>query len=177
MNSKFQQTPAFVQKNIADKDIPIEFFNVFEKKYLKLGLAFFVAIISIIGNYYAIKQQIYHMRIDMLGNDLMISFYAIGITFLLDTMIIIFHLMNMKTLAIFSTFSAIVISLYANIMLAIQTPNGEKTFSLYLLMLDTNTLLTLVIGFCMAVLPVTTIVYLMNALTEQIKNERIFKIL
>lgn len=166
------QNPPFIQKNIADSDINIDFFNIFDKKYFKLGLAAFSALISIVGNYYAIKQQIYHMRIDMIGNDFMINIYAIGITFLLDTMIIVFHLMNIKTLANFSTFSALAISLYANIMLAIQNPQGDKISSILTLLLDPNSLLTLTVGFCMAVLPVITIVYLMNALMEQIKNER-----
>ena len=173
-NNNFHQSTPFIQKNLADKDISIDFFNIFEKKYLKLSLAFFSAIVSIIGNFYAIKQQIYHMRIDMIGNDIMISMYAIGITFLLDTMIIVFHLMKMKHLAMFSTFSALAISIYANIMLAIQTSNGDKMATIYLLFMDPNILLTIVVGFCMAVLPVVTIVYLMNALMEQIENERKF---
>ena len=171
MNNNFESIP-FIQKNLADKDISINFFNIFEKKYLKLGLAFFSAIVSIIGNFYAIKQQIYHMRIDMLGNDLMISMYAIGITFLLDTMIIMFHLMRMKHLAMFSTFSALAISIYANIMLAIQTTNGDKITTIHLIFMDPSILMTVIVGFCMAVLPVITIVYLMNALIEQIDNER-----
>jgi len=177
MKSNFESVPPFIQKNVSSKDVSLEFFDVFEKKFLKLGLAIFIAIISIVGNYYAIKQQIYNMRIDMLGNEIMISIYAIGITFLLDSMIIVFHLMRMKALAMFSTFSALAISLYANIMLIIQTPYGEKTTSIYMILLNTNSLLQLIVGFCMAVLPVATIVYLMNALSEQIENERKFKIL
>ena len=171
MNNNYQ-SPPFVQKNVNNNDINVDFFNIFDKKYFKLGLAVFSALISIVGNYYAIKQQIYHMRIDMIGNDFMIGIYAIGITFLLDTMIIVFHLMNIKTLANFSTFSALAISLYANIMLAIQNPSGERMSSILMLLLDPNTLMTLTVGFCIAVLPVITIVYLMNALMEQIKNER-----
>ena len=176
MNNNYE-APPFVQRNISNADLSLDFFNIFEKKYLKLGLAFFSAMVSIIGNFYAIKQQIHHMRLDMLGNDLMISMYAIGITFLLDTMIIVFHLMKMKNLASFSTFSALAISIYANIMLAIQTPGGDKITTLYLLFADPSVLLTIVIGFCMAILPVLTIVYLMNALTEQIDNERKFNII
>ena len=171
MNNNFESVP-FIQKNLASKDISIDFFNIFEKKYLKLGLAFFSAMVSIIGNFYAIKQQIYHMRIDMLGNDIVISLYAIGITFLLDTMIIMFHLMKMKHLAMFSTFSALAISIYANIMLAIQTTHGDKITTMHLLFMDPSVLLTVLVGFCMAVLPVITIVYLMNALMAQIENER-----
>ena len=171
MNNNFESVP-FIQKNLASKDISIDFFNIFEKKYLKLGLAFFSAMVSIIGNFYAIKQQIYHMRIDMLGNDIVISLYAIGITFLLDTMIIMFHLMKMKHLAMFSTFSALAISIYANIMLAIQTTHGDKITTMHLLFMDPSVLLTVLVGFCMAVLPVITIVYLMNALMTQIENER-----
>ena len=82
--------------------------------------------------------------------------------------------MKMKHLAMFSTFSALAISIYANIMLAIQTSNGDKMATIYLLFMDPNILLTIVVGFCMAVLPVVTIVYLMNALMEQIENERKF---
>lgn len=171
MNNNYQ-SPPFVQRNANNSDISVEFFNIFDKKYFKLGLAMFSALISIVGNYYAIKQQIYHMRLDMLGNDIMISVYAIGITFLLDTMIIVFHLMNIKTLANFSTFSALAISLYANIMLALQNPQGDKMSSILMLLLEPSSLLTLTVGFCMAVLPVITIVYLMNALMSQIEIER-----
>jgi hypothetical protein len=173
MNNNYQ-APPFIQRDISNKDISIDFFNIFDKKYLKLGLAFFSAMVSIIGNFYAIKQQIYHMRLDMLGNDFMISMYAIGITFMLDTMIIIFHLMKMKSLANFSTFSALSISIYANIMLAIQIPGGDKITTMLMILNDPSILITVVIGFCMAVLPVLTIVYLMSALTEQIENERKF---
>ena len=171
MNNNYQ-SPPFIQKNVNNNDINVDFFNIFDKKYFKLGLAMFSALISIVGNYYAIKQQIYHMRLDMIGNDFMIGIYAIGITFLLDTMIIVFHLMNIKTLANFSTFSALAISLYANIMLAIQNPSGERMSSILMLLLDPNTLMTLTVGFCIAVLPVITIVYLMNALMSQIEMER-----
>ena len=171
MNNNYQ-SPPFIQKNINNNDISVDFFNIFDKKYFKLFLAMFSAIISIVGNYYAIKQQIYHMRMDMVGNEIMISIYAIGITFLLDTMIIVFHLMNIKTLANFSTFSALAISIYANIMLAIQTPSGERMGSILMLLLDPNSLMTLTVGFCIAVLPVITIVYLMNALMRQIEIEK-----
>lgn len=171
MNNNYQ-SPPFVQRNVSNADINVDFFNIFDKKYFKLGLAMFSALISIVGNYYAIKQQIYHMRIDMIGNDFMIGLYAIGITFLLDTMIIVFHLMNIKTLANFSTFSALAISIYANIMLALQNSAGEKMSSILTLLLDPNSLLTITVGFCIAVLPVITIVYLMNALTSQIETER-----
>jgi hypothetical protein len=62
-------------------------------------------------------------------------------------------------------------------MLAIQAPGGDKITTMYLLFADPSILLTVVIGFCMAILPVLTIVHLMNALTEQIDNERKFNIM
>ena len=109
----------WIQKNSINSQIieksSIDFFNSFESKELKFGLAIASATIGVISNYHAVKYQIEHSRFDMVGSQYS-DLYAIGFTGFLDLMIILSYLMKDKKLINISVISALINSLYANLL-------------------------------------------------------------
>jgi hypothetical protein len=148
-----------------------QFFEFFESKKLKLIIAILAGIIGVISNYYAIQSLILHLRIDMIGEN-MVGIYAIGLTGFLDLAIILFTLMNVAPLSWFSTIIAFIISLYANTTMMLQSAGGSSFSSLIFMLKDPNTLLQFSVGICMAILPLVILKYLVNEAVKQRKREK-----
>jgi hypothetical protein len=153
-----------------------EFFRFFERKRLKLFLAFASGLVGTLGNYHAVAYQLGKTRIDMEGS-ILVNLYAFGLTAMLEIAVVIFVLMNIRNLAIGSTVSAIMISLYANVSLL---HDGLAVSELHtMLFARAHYAMSMVIGILIAVLPILILNYLMhlvmaqyNLELERKKNER-----
>lgn len=165
----------WIQKNTINSGMiqnsEIDFFDSFESKKLKLGLAVSSATIGVISNYHAVKYQIEHSRFDMVGSNYS-NFYAIGFTGFLDLMIILSYLMKDKKLINISVISSLIISIYANLMLHLQTAGGSSFKKLFLEFLDPNVLFSFIVSLTMAILPILIVKHCMKALMIQIKQEK-----
>ena len=165
----------WIQKNSINSQIieksSIDFFNSFEIKELKFGLAIASATIGVISNYHAVKYQIEHSRFDMVGSQYS-DLYAIGFTGFLDLMIILSYLMKDKKLINISVISSLIISIYANLMLHLQTAGGSSFKKLFNEFFDPNTLFSFIVSLTMAILPILIVKHCMKALMIQIKEEK-----
>ena len=124
--------------------------------------------VGVWGNYYAIRYQLDLTRFDMVGSDLAKESYATGLSFLLDFMIVIFHLMRIEILMWITTSFTVVIALYANISMIVQGQNLSSTIKN---MSDTSTGGGVMIAIMIALLPVITLVYLMTLTLKQYDME------
>ena len=145
-----------------------EFFKFFERKRLKLFLAFASGLVGTLGNFYAVRHQIEKTRLDMSGSDL-IDLYAFGLTALLEIAIVVFHLMRIKNLVIGSTISAITISVYANVSLL---HDGLAVSQLQTMAFARgHYAMSMVVGVLMAGLPILILTYLMHLVMSQYDKE------
>jgi hypothetical protein len=165
----------WVQKNSINSQIievsSRDFFNSFESKQLKFGLAIASGTIGVISNYHAVKYQIEHSRFDMVGSNYS-DIYAIGFTGFLDLMIILSYLMKDKKLINISVISSLIISIYANLMLHLQTAGGSTFKKLFLDFLDPNVLFSFIVSITMAILPILIVKHCMKALMAQLAEEK-----
>lgn len=145
-----------------------DFFKFFKRKTPKLILSAMAGMVGVWGNYYAIRYQLDLTRFDMVGSDLAKEFYAVGLSFLLDFMIVIFHLMRIEILMWITTSFTVVIALYANISMIVQGQNLSSTIKN---MSDTSTGGGVMIAIMIALLPVITLVYLMTLTLKQYDME------
>ena len=154
----------FMEKNYNNTKTTLiteeQFFDFFLSKKLKLTVAFFAGFIGVIGNYYAVKMQIMHMRGDMIGESLS-TIYALGFTGMLDLAIILFSLMNVPLLAWLSTIASFIIALYSNITMMLQTAGGTSFSKFIKTLNDPNAFLQFSFGITIAILPVFILKYLM----------------
>lgn len=164
----------WVQKNTINSGTErtaIDFFNSFESKELKFGLAIASGTIGVISNYHAVKYQIEHSRFDMVGSQYS-DLYAIGFTGFLDLMIILSFLMKDKKLINLSVISSLIISIYANLMLHLQTAGGSSFKKLFTDFFDPNVLFSFIVSLTMAILPILIVKHCMKALMIQIEEEK-----
>lgn len=164
----------WVQKNTINSELEktsMDFFNSFESKELKFGLALASGTIGVISNYHAVKYQIEHSRFDMVGSRYS-DLYAIGFTGFLDLMIILSFLMKDKKLINLSVISSLIISIYANLMLHLQTAGGSSFKKLFTDFFDPNTLFSFIVSLTMAILPILIVKHCMKALMIQISEEK-----
>jgi hypothetical protein len=165
----------WIQKNSINNQIievsSRDFFNSFESKQLKFGLAIASGTIGVISNYHAVKYQIEHSRFDMVGSNYS-DIYAIGFTGFLDLMIILSYLMKDKKLINISVISSLIISIYANLMLHLQTAGGSTFKKLFLEFLDPNVLFSFIVSITMAILPILIVKHCMKALIAQLTEEK-----
>lgn len=144
-----------------------EFFTFFKRKTPKLILSGVAGVVGVIGNYYAIRYQLDLTRFDMAGSENAKEFYAIGLSFLLDFMIVIFHLMRIEILMWVTTAFTVVISLYANISMIVQGQNLHSTIK----NLNNDSGGGIMMATMIALLPVITLVYLMTLTLKQYDKE------
>lgn len=145
-----------------------EFFKFFKRKTPKLILSAMAGMVGVLGNYYAIRYQLDLTRFDMTGSENAKEFYAIGLSFLLDFMIVIFHLMRIEMLMWITTAFTLIISLYANISMIVQGQNLNSTIKN---MSDSSTSGGVLMAIMIALLPVITLVYLMTLTLKQYDME------
>lgn len=145
-----------------------EFFKFFRRKTPKLILSGLAGMVGVLGNYYAIRYQLDLTRFDMAGSDTAKEFYAVGLSFLLDFMIVIFHLMRIEILMWTTTVFTLIISLYANISMIVQGQNLNSTIKN---MSDSSTGGGILMAVMIALLPVITLVYLMTLTLKQYDME------
>lgn len=145
-----------------------EFFKFFKRKTPKLILSGMAGMVGVLGNYYAIRYQLDLTRFDMTGSENAKEFYAIGLSFLLDFMIVIFHLMRIEMLMWITTAFTLIISLYANISMIVQ---GQSLNSTIKNMSDSSTSGGVLMAIMIALLPVITLVYLMTLTLKQYDME------
>lgn len=145
-----------------------EFFKFFKRKTPKLILSAMAGMVGVLGNYYAIRYQLDITRFDMTGSENAKEFYAIGLSFLLDFMIVIFHLMRIEMLMWITTAFTLIISLYANISMIVQGQNLNSTIKN---MSDSSTSGGVLMAIMIALLPVITLVYLMTLTLKQYDME------
>lgn len=145
-----------------------EFFKFFKRKTPKLILSGMAGMVGVLGNYYAIRYQLDLTRFDMTGSENAKEFYAIGLSFLLDFMIVIFHLMRIEMLMWITTAFTLIISLYANISMIVQGQNLNSTIKN---MSDSSTSGGVLMAIMIALLPVITLVYLMTLTLKQYDME------
>ena len=157
-NGKIFEGATFIQKDAAMVSGE-KFFNFFNRKSLKLALGIAAGIVGIMGNFYAVRHQVDIMRADITSESVK-DIYAMGLTGLLDLMIVVFHLMNVRALTVMTTISAVMISIYANVHMF-----AEKTTGIM------GDVMAFVIALIMAVLPIAVLTYLMHLTMEQYKNE------
>ena len=148
-----------------------EFFNFFESKKLKFGVAITSGVVGTISNYHAVKHQISESRFDMIGSHYA-DIYAIGLTAFLDMMIIVFYLMRDKKLINISTFSTFTISVYANLMLSLHSAGGSTFKNLLLSFLDPGQFFHLFVSLTMATLPIFVLKHCMGLLVQQLESEK-----
>jgi hypothetical protein len=152
------------------------FYNFFESKKLKLWIAIIISTIGIVSNYSAIKYQLSHTRFDLIYYPNLLDFYAIGITILLDSSIVLFSLMRINLLTWCSTIVALIISIYANIQLMFQVAGGDTFKNTNKLFDDPSFTLTFIVSMSFAILPIIILKQLMLLLLEQVDKENgIFK--
>lgn len=145
-----------------------EFFKFFKRKTPKLILSGMAGMVGVLGNYYAIRYQLDLTRFDMTGSENAKEFYATGLSFLLDFMIVIFHLMRIEMLMWITTAFTLIISLYANISMIVQGQNLNSTIKN---MSDSSTSGGVLMAIMIALLPVITLVYLMTLTLKQYDME------
>lgn len=160
----------FFSKGKEYKSREIDFFETFRSKKLKLYLAFFMACLGAVSNYSAVKYQIMQSRFDMLGFKYL-ELYAFGVTICLDLSIIIFYLMSAKKLVRICSFSAISISLYANILLHLQTAGGTSVFKFIFYLFDPSVAFNFFVSVIVATLPLLILTQLMALLMKEIEEE------
>lgn len=167
--------PYIEKKTLYENDSSVElvsgesFFKFFEKKRLKLILAWGSGFVGIVGNFYAVRYQITKTRFDMLGSDDVIDLYAFGLTALLDLMIVVFHLMRIPYLTWGSTISAVVISIYANMALMIESQSVSQLKSESASNLQFGG--SMIVGLIMSALPILILTYLMHLVMNQYDKE------
>lgn len=145
-----------------------QFFKFFRRKTPKLILSAIAGFVGVLGNYYAIRYQLDLTRFDMVGSENAKELYAIGLSFLLDFMIVIFHLMRIELLMWITTTFTVIISLYANISMILQGQNLNSTMKN---LSDSSTGGAILIAVMIAILPVITLVYLMTLTLQQYDQE------
>lgn len=145
-----------------------QFFKFFKRKTPKLILSAMAGMVGVLGNYYAIRYQLDLTRFDMTGSENAKEIYAVGLSFLLDFMIVIFHLMRIEILMWITTSFTVVISLYANISMIVQGQNLSSTIKN---MSDSSTSGGVLMAVMIALLPVITLVYLMTLTLKQYDEE------
>jgi hypothetical protein len=167
------QTTPWVEKTIfvsdSDKITEEDFLKFFESKKLKLGLSVTAGLIGSISNYHAITYQIEQSRFDMIGSKY-INHYAIGLTAMLDLMIIIFYLMKDKKLINFSIACSILISIYTNIMIHLQTAGGSTFKKLFSSFIDPSFLISFMVSITVAIVPIYILQRCMSSLMEQLDS-------
>jgi len=168
--------PPFIQKN---KYTEINnsphlqgeaFFEFFNRKSLKLILAFISGVVGVISNYYAIRHQISQTRFDLIGYETIADYYALGVTVFLDLAIVVFHLMKVPLLTWVSTISAIIISLYANMNLIVQGHSIRKITIAGFMDLSYGGFI--LVSLTMAILPIVILTYLMYLVVKQHDDEK-----
>lgn len=145
--------------------------NLFKSKKMKLYVAIISATIGIISNYSAIKYQLSQSRFDMIYFPHLLDFYAVGITIMLDTAIILFSLMRINLLTWCSTIVALIISIYANVQMMFQVAGGNTFKGTNKLFNDPSFLLAFIVNMSLAVLPIIILKHLMLLLIKQIDEE------
>ena len=147
------------------------FYDFFKSKKMKLYVAVISATIGVISNYSAIKYQLSQSRFDMIYFPNLLDFYAVGITIMLDTAIILFSLMRINLLTWCSTIVALIISIYANIQLMFQVAGGNTFKGTNKMFSDPSFFLAFLVNMSLAVLPIIILKHLMLLLIRQIDNE------
>jgi hypothetical protein len=162
----------FYRGNVENKNDLEEsdIFENFKSKKLKLYLALFMACLGAISNFSAVKYQIMQSRFDMLGFKYL-ELYAFGVTICLDLSIIIFYLMRAKKLVRICSFSAISISLYANILLHLQTAGGTSFFRFFFSLFDPSIAFNFFVSIIVATLPLIILTQVMDLLMKEIDGE------
>lgn len=145
-----------------------DFFKFFKRKTPKLLLSAMAGMVGVLGNYYAIRYQLDLTRFDMVGSENAKEVYAIGLSFLLDFMIVIFHLMRIEILMWITTSFTVIISLYANISMIVQGQNLSSTIKN---MNDSSSSGGIMMALMIALLPVIILVYLMTLTLKQYDME------
>lgn len=161
MSTKMDSVPFFTKQSFRESESKQSvsgawFFELFALKRLKLILAIIAGIVGTIGNYYAVRFQLESTRFDM-GHGEILDLYAFGLTAFLELMIIVFHLMRIHLLIVLSTTSALIISIYANLILLWET-NGIGAYQMFL-------------SLTLAILPIIILTYLMRLTVEQFDEE------
>lgn len=146
------------------------FFNFFLKKRIKLLLAILCGLIGITSNYYAVKQQVGNQRFDMIGSNL-IDIYTIGLSFLLNVSLIAFFLMKEKFLIYITTFASMVINLWINLALHLQTAGGTSFKKLFKNLNDPMEFLSFMVSIILAVIPILILFKLMELVMQQRQQE------
>jgi hypothetical protein len=146
------------------------FFNFFLKKRIKLLLAIFCVLIELTSNYYAVKQQVSMQRFDMIGSSF-IDIYTIGLSLLLNVSLVAFFLMKEKFLIYITTFSSIIINLWINLALHLQTAGGSSFKKLYKTLNDPMEFLSFMVSIILAVIPILILYKLMNLIINQRESE------
>ena len=147
------------------------FYNFFKGKKIKLYVSLISATIGVISNYSAIKYQLSQSRFDMIYFPNLLDFYAVGITIMLDTAIILFSLMRINLLTWCSTVVALIISIYANVQLMFQVAGGNTFKGTNKMFSDPSFLLAFIVNMSLAILPIIILKYLMLLLIRQLDEE------
>ena len=158
----------FRAKDLGKSEVDI--FETFKSKKLKLYLALFMACLGAVSNYSAVKYQIMQSRFDMLGFRYL-ELYAFGVTICLDLSIIIFYLMRATKLVRICSASAITISLYANILLHLQTAGGTSFFKFFFYLFDPGIAFNFFVSIIVATLPLIILTQVMSLLMSEIDEE------
>lgn len=141
------------------------FFQFFNKKRLKLAIAFIAGIVGVFGNFYAVRDTLSKIRFDMVGDEFARNFYAFGLTGLMDLMIVMFHLMRIPLLTWVTTIAAISVALYANLNMIIS--NQEVKDLSNMLTVSSGT-----VSIMMSSLPIIILTYLTHLTISQYDYER-----
>jgi hypothetical protein len=168
--------PPFIERHSYNDRIELpemvsgqRFFEFFERKRIKMFLAWTAGIIGTLGNFHAVRYWISQTRFDMAGMDDTIDFYAFGLTALLEMAIVFFHLTRIKPLTIFATVCAVSISAYANLNLMIQN-QSVKTLNV-----ESSSNLqfggSIIVGIILAILPIVILTYMMHLVMHQYDSE------
>lgn len=142
------------------------FFNFFLKKRIKLLLAILCGLISITSNYYAVKQQVGNQRFDMIGSNL-IDIYTIGLSLLLNVSLIAFFLMKEKFLVYITTFASMIINLWINLALHLQTAGGTSFKKFFKSLNEPIEFLSFIVSIILAVIPILILFKLMSLVMQQ----------
>jgi hypothetical protein len=166
ISDKFFYRGTEVKNDAEESDI----FETFKSKKLKLYIALFMACLGAISNFSAVKYQIMQSRFDMLGFKYL-ELYAFGVTICLDLSIIIFYLMRANKLVKICSTSAITISLYANILLHLQTAGGTSFFRFFFSLFDPSIAFNFFVSIIVATLPLIILTQVMSLLMSEIDGE------
>ena len=167
------ETPWFEKRTLKEnqKFKEEDFFKFFETKKLKLGLALTSGTVGVLSNYHAVKYQIEQSRFDMIGSQYA-NYYAIGVTAFLDLMIIVFYLMRDKKLINISVFTSVLISVYANMMLHLQSAGGGSLKVFVFSLLEPGFLIGVIVSLTMALFPILILKHCMEILVKQLEKEK-----